>query len=83
MSEVAAMGEHHRQPEAVGAGYHVAIAERPARLHNRDDASRGRDLEPVREREERVRSEHGARCSRPSPFTGLAHARDSEAFEAI
>src|SRR5215218_5863651 len=57
MPEVADAREHHRQPVLIAGRDRVAIADRPARLHDRDDARLRRRVDVVSERKERVGSE--------------------------
>jgi hypothetical protein len=55
MSEVSPSREHHRHPMLVGGGDHFLVAQRPSRLHDGGGSRRGDGVEPVAERDERIR----------------------------
>ena len=56
--EVADAGEDHRQPEPVGRGDHLVIADRSAGLYHRRDSSPGSFLDAIGEREESIGRKH-------------------------
>ena len=65
VEEVPFAGEHHREAELVGALDDLLVAHRAARLDHRRDARRGRGLDAVGERVERVaRARAAARAAR-------------------
>ena len=63
-----AAGEDHREPVFVGGGDDFRVAHRSAGLHDGGRAGGGDRVEPVAEREERIRCRHtaGERAIRPS-----------------
>ena len=67
MEEVPFAGEHHREPELVGALDDLLVAHRAARLDDGGDAGRGRGLDAVLERIERVARAAPPRA-RPAAF---------------
>ena len=62
MPEMPAAGEDHRQAVLVAGGDHFVVAPRAARLDDGRDARRGRAVDRIVEREERVGGEHRRRA---------------------
>ena len=80
MPEVAHAGEHHRDAVFIGGRDDFVIALAAARLDHCANAVLGGDVEPVAEREERVRSHHAA--GNRQLFVGRLHRRDATRIDA-
>src|ERR1700757_1780666 len=78
VEEVALAREHHGEPEFVGLFDDRIVAHRAARLDDRRDARRGRGLDPVLERVERV-----ARAGAAAGASGRLLRRDLAGLDAV
>ncbi len=77
VAEVAFAGEDHGDAVFVGGGDHLVVADRAARLDHRRDPGRGRRVEAVAEREERVAGARRRPSARPAERSAAMRAESS------